>query len=60
MSSPSSKTLPFLIPMRPNKDFITVDFPAPLGPTIEAISPLFTPILQLKTISIELYPHVIF
>jgi hypothetical protein len=43
----------------PNSAFIAVDFPAPLGPTIDDISPSLTPISQLKRISTDPYPQVI-
>ena len=53
ISSPSNKTLPFFNGRSPNNAFIAVDFPAPFGPTMDDISPFFTPMLQLDTISTE-------
>ena len=46
MSRPSSLTEPCRSSSRPNKPFIAVDLPAPLGPTTTATSPLSTPISQ--------------
>ena len=46
MSSPSSRTCPRAGSSMPNTAFIAVDLPAPLGPTITAISPASTAMVQ--------------
>ena len=51
MSSPSSRTDPPCTFNMPNTAFIAVDLPAPFGPTITAISPLLTDIVQPCKIS---------
>ena len=40
MSSPLIKTFPFFNFNKPSKAFITVDLPAPFGPSKATISPL--------------------
>ena len=51
ISSPFSRTLPPRRLSMPNTAFMAVDLPAPLGPTITAISPLFTAMVQEWRIS---------
>jgi hypothetical protein len=46
MSSPSSRTDPLRTFSMPKTAFIAVDLPAPLGPTMTAISPGFTAMVQ--------------
>mmetsp|Transcript_1370 Transcript_1370/g.2742 ORF Transcript_1370/g.2742 Transcript_1370/m.2742 type:complete len:174 (-) Transcript_1370:210-731(-) len=46
MSCPSSNTRPWRRFSIPKTAFIAVDFPAPLGPTMTAISPGFTAMVQ--------------
>ena len=46
MSRPPSRTPPCLIFSMPKTAFIAVDLPAPFGPTITAISPLSTAMVQ--------------
>jgi hypothetical protein len=46
MSSPSSRTEPLRTFSMPKTAFIAVDLPAPLGPTMTAISPGFTAMVQ--------------
>ena len=51
ISFPSITTEPDLRFNKPSIAFIAVDFPAPLGPRIETISPLFTSTEQELIIS---------
>ena len=51
ISLPFIKTFPDLRFNRPNIAFIAVDFPAPFGPKIATISPMFTLIVQELIIS---------
>ena len=51
MSSPSSRTLPERSDTMPSSAFMAVDFPAPFGPTMTAISPRPTEIEQSWTMS---------
>ena len=60
MSSPFILTFPDFRLSKPNKVFIAVDFPAPLGPNIATISPFSTLIEHELIISGPLpYPAVI-
>jgi hypothetical protein len=51
MSRPSSSTLPRRSLSMPKMAFMAVDLPAPLGPTITAISPFSTEMSQSSMIS---------
>ena len=46
MSSPSIRTAPLRSVSMPKIAFIAVDLPAPLGPTMTAICPFSTAIVQ--------------
>jgi len=58
MSAPSSTTRPPRSVSMPNRAFMAVDLPAPLGPTTTAISPLATATVQSCRMSAAPYPPV--
>ena len=51
MTSPSRRTSPLRSRTMPSNAFMAVDLPAPLGPTITAISPLSTKMSQPRRTS---------
>ena len=59
ISLPPIVTVPDFKLIKPSIAFITVDFPAPLGPKMATISPLLTSTVQEVMMSGPPYPPVI-